>query len=264
MLPVIFKIGNYSVSGYLFFYTLGLFVGSLVIFLFSRKEKLDSIEMINYIIFLIISVLLGSKIYSLFYTFLTRPEYYKENLKELFYSFFNGGIFYGGLLFGILFSYFYVKKYFRGDEWRVLDLVGMGAAIGHSIGRLGCFCAGCCYGIPTTLPWGVKFHYLGGKPHPFREIPVHPTQLYESFLNLINFIILLYIYKRKKFNGQVGLLYLINYGIIRFFLEYIRNDGGRGYLIKGSSRLTSLSYPQLISFLIVVISLFIYNKRLKK
>ncbi len=263
MLPEILKIGSFTLSGYNFFYILGIIFASTVIFILSRKEKLDSIEILNYLIFGAISGIAGAKIYGLGIVFFSNPGFYLKEPSKLVKTLGEGGIFYGGIIAITIFAFFYTRKFFRGSEWKVFDITVIGGALGHVFGRLGCFSAGCCYGVPTELPWGIKFPFHGGKPHPFSDIFVHPTQIYEAILNLLNFLILLLIWRKKQFDGQILSLYLINYGIIRFAIEFLRNDGGRGYLIESSSKFLSLSIPQLISILLIITGIIILNVRKK-
>ena len=121
--------------------------------------------------------------------------------------------------------------------------------------------SGCCYGRPTSLPWGIKFPFLGFNRHPFYNAAVHPTQIYEFILDIINFIFLLFYSRQKKFAGQVFSQYLINYGIIRFFLEYFRGDVF--YLHDSNFRFFSLTLFQIVS-LIFVLSGIIMKKIIKK
>jgi phosphatidylglycerol:prolipoprotein diacylglycerol transferase len=267
MLPVIFKIGSFTVSGYLLFYVLGVIFSATTIYFLAVKERFDKIETINLLIYGFIAMVLGSKIYSAIYNYILKPDFYNKNIDKLFENFFGGGVFYGSLISGIIFLIFYLPKFFKDKEWNITDIAVIGGALGHAFGRLGCFSAGCCYGKVSDLPWAVKFPFLAGRPHPFCNSSVHPTQIYESILNFINFLILYNIYKKKKFNGQVFSLYLINYGIIRIFVEFFRNDGGRGYIIRGNNSYLSLSYPQLISLILIISGIIIYkirNKSTKK
>ncbi len=265
MLPEILKIGSFSLSGYSFFYILGIVFSFIVIFILSRIEKFDSIEVLNLLIFGTIFGITGAKLYGLAAVFFNNPGFYLEKPSRLIKAFIEngGGIFYGGIIAMVVFGVFYTRKYFKGDEWKVFDIFVVGGALGHVFGRLGCFSAGCCYGVPTELPWGIKFPFHGGEPHLFSNTFVHPTQIYEAILNLINFLFLLLIWRRKKFDGQILSLYLINYGIIRFIVEFLRNDGGRGYLLEGSSKFSSLSIPQLISVLLIITGIIISNIRKK-
>jgi phosphatidylglycerol:prolipoprotein diacylglycerol transferase len=130
-----------------------------------------------------------------------------------------------------------------------LDCFAPGLALGHSIGRLGCFAAGCCYGKPTKLPWGVTFtnplaSALVGTP---LGIPLEPTQLFESAVELANFFILYWLIRHKKFDGQVIGAYMFIYGFARYFLEFLRGDPGRGSLFGGI-----MTGTQLIAILMVV------------
>lgn len=261
MLPEILKIGSFTLSGYNFFYILGIVFAFIVIFILSRIEKLDSIETLNFLIFGTISGIAGAKLYGILIVFFVNPGFYLKEPSRLLKALSGGGIFYGGIAAIAIFVYFYTRKFFRGSEWKIFDIIVIGGALGHMFGRLGCFSAGCCYGVPTKLPWGIKFPFHGGKPHPFADIHVHPTQIYEAILNLANFLILLLIWRKKKFDGQVFSLYLINYGIIRFFVEFLRNDGGRGYIFEGPSKFLSLSIPQLISILLIITGIIILNLR---
>ena len=97
--------------------------------------------------------------------------------------------------------------------------------LGHAIGRVGCFLAGCCFGHPTTLPWGVAFtdpHSLVARE--YLGVPLHPTQLYEVVANLILFFILQHMYKKPHKNGAIVAAYVIGYGVIRFGIEFFRGD----------------------------------------
>jgi phosphatidylglycerol:prolipoprotein diacylglycerol transferase len=141
-----------------------------------------------------------------------------------------GGVFYGGFIAAVFASIWYVRRH--GLElWRVADTAAPAVAIGHGIGRLGCFAAGCCYGIATDLPWGVTFTdtYSGTLVGVPLNIPLHPTQLYEAATNLILGAALIWFFPRRKFNGQVFWTYVLAYAVLRFFHEFLRADP-RGFL----------------------------------
>jgi phosphatidylglycerol:prolipoprotein diacylglycerol transferase len=264
MLPEIFKIGSRVVSGYEFFYFLGIAAGSLLILILSRKENLDFLEMVNFLVFGILASLLGSKLAAVAsFFFGNRAESFR-NPRLLLEAACSGGMIFGALIAGVLFGVIYAIIFFKPDHWKIFDITVIGMALGHGIGRVGCFCAGCCYGLPTALPWGVKFPRLGGHIHPYSLEFVHPTQIYEAVLNLANFVVLFCLWRKRKFPGQVFSFYLINYGLIRFLLEYLRNDGGRGYLIRGGSPLASLTVPQLLSLIMLMAGIFILRIKRQK
>ncbi|HLE62377.1 MAG TPA: prolipoprotein diacylglyceryl transferase, partial [Pyrinomonadaceae bacterium] len=138
-----------------------------------------------------------------------------------------------------------------------------GIALGNFFGRQGCFAAGCCWGKPTDLPWGVKFGQLG---HEITGVPtdvfLHPTQLYESFSMLIVFFFLLWLHRRRRFSGQVILAYALLYSVIRFAIEFVRADP-RGDVF-GLTSLTGLSTSQMISLPVAVISLVLLVHRWRR
>ena len=129
------------------------------------------------------------------------------------------------------------------------DAFAPGLALGHAIGRLGCFAAGCCWGKATTAPWGVTFNnplaaaWVGTPLH----VPLEPTQLFESAVELVNFFILYWLIRHKKFDGQVIGAYMFLYGFARYFLEYLRDDPGRGSVFGGL-----MTGTQLISIMLVI------------
>ena len=217
---------------------LGYLLGILIILHLSKKQTLPRMEMITFLLFGAASAYIGAKLYLSLYYIILNFSAFKQNPGELISRIKGGGVFYGGLMMALLFSVVYLRRV-RLNFWKVGDAVGPGAALGHAVGRIGCFLGGCCYGRPSGFFWAVKFPHLSQK--------VHPTQLYESGLNLLNFVFLLALFRKKKFNGQVFCVYIINYSLIRFFVEYFRGDPGRGYLFKGISPYASLSIPQAIS-----------------
>jgi phosphatidylglycerol:prolipoprotein diacylglycerol transferase len=165
----------------------------------------------------------------------------------------SGGVFYGGFIGAVATAYVLVRRY-QLPWWRTADAFAPGIALGQAIGRQGCFAAGCCWGKPTTLPWGVRFSELGQQ---VTGVPIdthlHPTQLYESFAAFLFFALLLWLHRRKTFDGQVILAYGVLYGVTRFIIEFFRDDP-RGDIF-GLSSLTHLSTSQLISLLVGVTSL---------
>ena len=135
--------------------------------------------------------------------------------------------------------------------WKTADACAPGIALGNVLGRQGCFSAGCCWGRATTLPWGVKFGALG---HEITGVPtgvaLHPTQLYESFSMLIVFFLLLWLHRHRRFSCQVILAYAFVYAVVRFVIEFFRDDP-RGDVF-GLTTLTGLSTSQLIGIVVGV------------
>lgn len=248
MKPILFYIDSRGIPSYFIFVTIGIITGFVLCLILAKKQKLNIAETAAFLIFLLVVSLIGSKLYLI----ISKLSFFIKNPKTLGTVIKSGGVFYGGLIVGILFSLLYTRL-FKINFKKLADVLAAPVALGHSIGRIGCFLAGCCYGKLCNLPWAVKY--------PGHSSPVHPTQIYESILNFLNFIFLMVIFKKRKFDGQVFLLYCINYSMIRFITEFFRGDPGRGYLnlFPNSSSLNP-SIPQVISTIIFIISVFFYRK----
>jgi phosphatidylglycerol---prolipoprotein diacylglyceryl transferase len=245
MYPELFRIGSFPINTYGVFLALAFLCAILITVKLAARDGLPREKIYDLCLWMLLSSLVGSKILMLF----TEPEYREHPWQLLSLDFLrSGGVFYGGLIGAILSGYFLMRRY-RLPWWKTADACAPGIAIGNFFGRQGCFAAGCCWGKPTTLPWGVKFTELGhevtGVPV---GIPLHPTQLYESFAMLIVFFFLLWLHKHRRFNGQVILFYALLYSIIRFAIEFLRDDP-RGDLF-GLTTLTGLSTSQIISIIV--------------
>jgi phosphatidylglycerol:prolipoprotein diacylglycerol transferase len=136
--------------------------------------------------------------------------------------------------------------------WKTADLIAPGVALGHAVGRIGCFFAGCCYGKECDLPIAVKFT----NPDSLAPLGVylHPTQLYSVFSNLVLFFILSGLQKRKKFNGMVFLSYIMLYSLFRSIIEFFRGD------FRGNFFFEFISMSQGIGLLVSMIALILLIK----
>jgi phosphatidylglycerol:prolipoprotein diacylglycerol transferase len=245
MYPELFRIGSFPINTYGVFLALAFLCAILITVKLAARDGLPRDKIYDLSLWMLLASLIGSKILMFF----TEPEYRDHPLQLISLDFLrSGGVFYGGLLGAILTGYFLMRRY-KLPWWKTADACAPGIAIGNFFGRQGCFAAGCCWGKPTTLPWGVKFTELG---HEITGVPtdtyLHPTQLYESFAMLIVFFFLLWLHKHKRFSGQVILLYALLYSVIRFAIEFVRDDP-RGDLF-GLTTLTGLSTSQIISLIV--------------
>jgi len=245
MYPEIFHIGSFPINTYGVFLAIAFLCAILVAVRLAARDGLPRERIYDLSLWMLLGGLIGSKILMLF----TEPEYRDHPLQLVSLDFLrSGGVFYGGLIGAVLTGYFLMKRY-KLPWWKTADACAPGIAIGNFFGRQGCFAAGCCWGKPTSLPWGVKFTELG---HQITGVPtdvyLHPTQLYESFAMLIAFLFLLWMHRRKRFSGQVILLYALLYSIVRFAIEFVRDDP-RGDIF-GLTTLTGLSTSQMISLVV--------------
>ncbi|HYV00004.1 MAG TPA: prolipoprotein diacylglyceryl transferase [Pyrinomonadaceae bacterium] len=245
MYPEIFRIGSFPINTYGVFLALAFLCAILITVKLAARDGLPREKIYDLCLWMLLCSLIGSKILMFF----TELEYRDHPLQLISLDFLrSGGVFYGGLIGAILSGYFLMRRY-QLPWWKTADACAPGIAIGNFFGRQGCFAAGCCWGKPTTLPWGVKFTELG---HEITGVPLdvrlHPTQLYESFAMLLVFFFLFWLHKHRRFDGQVILLYALLYSVIRFAIEFLRDDP-RGDLF-GLTTLTGLSTSQLISLIV--------------
>jgi len=254
MLPILIKIGPITIHTYGFLFAIGVLLGIILSTYLAKKEGINKDDFSNLLFYTLLIALLGAKLLLV----ITNLSFYLKRPSELKFLLTSGGTFYGGLIGGILFAIFYIKK--KKLDYRVIgDITGPSIALGHFFGRLGCFSAGCCYGrFAGESPLAVKFPNLHQQTGVPTNTPIYPTQLMEAILNLLNFIILFFIYKKRKFKGQIFLMYIFNYSIIRFIVEYFRGDPDRGYIFGNYTHpFSSLSVPQFISIIgIISVSIF--------
>jgi phosphatidylglycerol:prolipoprotein diacylglycerol transferase len=193
----------------------------------------------------VVAGIVGSKLLYLFTTWQEHPNQ-PLNLFSLD-TLQSGGVFSGGLLLSIAVCYWYAVRHHL-PKLKTADSFAPGIAVGHAIGRLGCFAAGCCFGKPTTLPWGVTFTnplaQWAGTP---LNIRLHPTQIYEFLAEGLIFLLLLWLFRHRAFEGQIAATYMFLYGIARYFLEFLRADPDRGSMFGGL-----MSATQFIALLLVI------------
>ena len=137
----------------------------------------------------------------------------------------GGIVFYGGLIGGVI-GGFVGSKVAKDDLRNYLDVVVPVLPLGHAIGRIGCFCAGCCYGRPTLGSIGICYaHPISDAP---TDVSLLPVQLMESCANLVIFVLLMLVSRKTRSRYLTTFLYGILYGVTRFVLEFFRYDSIRG------------------------------------
>ena len=251
MYPVLLKIGKLSLYTYGFFVAAG-FVAGITIARHEAKRLGEDQDMIMDLCFyVLIAAIVGSR---LFYVLTNFSTFISDPL-EIFRIWNGGLVFYGGFVVALIIAIIYVKQK-EVSLFKTADMMAPALAMGHAIGRVGCFFAGCCYGKACDLPWAVTFT----NPDSLApvNIPLHPTQLYSFTVNLIIFIFLWVFRGRKRFDGQIFWIYVLLYGISRSFIEIFRGDF-RGDFVFGI-----LSISQAIGagmVLISVVMLILLGKR---
>ncbi|MGH9407362.1 MAG: prolipoprotein diacylglyceryl transferase [Terriglobia bacterium] len=251
MHPILFRIGSFTLHTYGVLLALALLAGILVAVRLGRREGIDSGRVLDLSVWLIISGLIGAKIYMILTGWVNGPV----ALSGIFSigTLEAGGGFYGGFIGAALFAVWYVRTRHL-PLLKVFDAFAPAVALGQAIGRVGCFMAGDDFGKPAHHSWlGVAFTSpYAETPQNLLGVPLYPVQLFESVLTLIIFLILIWFYTRKTRDGQIFVMYLMMYAVARFFLEYYRGDTDRGIFFHGA-----LSTAQLVAIAAFVLGIIL-------
>ena len=218
---------------------MGVLIGLWISVRNSERIGIDGDKAWNLGILVVLSGIVGAKVLYIVNQFIEHTGRFDEIFSLATLQ--AGGVFSGGLIAGLVAAAWYIRKH-RLPVLGTCDAFGPGLAMGHAIGRLGCFAAGCCYGKETHHWWGVVFrnplaNQITGTP---LGVPLEPTQLFEFAVELTNFFVLMWLLKRRKFDGQVFGAFMFIYGVARFFIEFLRGDSDRGFVFGGALTVTQL------------------------
>jgi phosphatidylglycerol:prolipoprotein diacylglycerol transferase len=255
MHPVLIRIGPLTIHTYGFLVATGFLLGLILAVRQAKKVGIPANKIIDLGFYILLAAIIGSRLFFI----LINAGHYMKNPLDIFKIWEGGLVFYGGVLLAVPIVIWYVKKNGLGI-WKTADIFAPSIAIGHAIGRLGCFAAGCCYGKPAeSLFWSVKFT----DPESLARIgiPLHPTQLYESAGEFINFLILITLRKYSSFNGRLFMTYLLLYSALRFTVEFFRGDVNRGFIMYNLSISQGIS---ILIFLSAIAGLIILRRKAKR
>jgi phosphatidylglycerol:prolipoprotein diacylglycerol transferase len=243
-------------------YWLMMLVGVLAFGIYAGvtavKRKYDFIDMAMFFSILSIGVILGCHLLYALVNY-KNTAYVLENIKQMniisvLGNIFRGRIFYGGLIGLLAVGFIVIRK--DNSYMKYFDIIAAGIPLFHFFARIGCFLAGCCYGIESKI----GFIYYNSPLAESNGIMRFPVQLLESLFCIILFFYLNYLLINNKFKNKLLYLYLLIYPTGRFFIEYLRGDESRGIWFH-------LSTSQIISILIIsliLIRFFILYKKHKK
>jgi phosphatidylglycerol:prolipoprotein diacylglycerol transferase len=255
MHPILVQLNGLTIHTYGVLVALGVLLGLWLARRRAEAAGLDADRVWNLGIYLVLAALVGAKLWLL----ATGWDYYRANLREIFslQTLQAAGVFYGGFFAALLVGFFYTRRY-RLGFFALADVYAAPLALGHAIGRLGCFAAGCCWGRETDAAWAVTFTdpqamWLVGTP---LGIPLHPTQLYEAAANFLIFGILLWLGRERRPTGYVFGAWALLYGVARGTIEFFRGDPERTMLF-GSD----FSLMQLVSVGLIVLGLWLLRRR---
>jgi phosphatidylglycerol:prolipoprotein diacylglycerol transferase len=211
----------------------------------AQARGLDGARVLDLGIYIIISALIGAKLLLVVTEFRT----FRADPSELLTLARSGGVFYGGLIMAVAVALWYIRR--AGlPLWTTCDVFAPGIALGHVVGRFGCLFAGCCYGKPTSAPWGITFTdpFAAANVGTPLGVPLHPTQLYEAGAEFLILMLLLGTERKgRPFPGRTFWGYILLYAISRFVIEFYRGDP-RGAV-------GAFSTSQFISIILVPLSI---------
>jgi len=258
MHPVLFQIGSIPVYTYGVLVAAGFLAGLCYARWRAPKMGLNPELIWNLGIYGVLVALVCSKLWLI----ASEWDYYSVNPGQIFSisTLQSAGTFYGGVLGGIVWTIVYTRIH-QMPLLCVFDLAAAPVALGHSIGRIGCFVAGCCYGKPTSLPWAVTFTNpiaarIAGTP---LNVSLHPTQLYEAAAEFLNFLILVWLGAKQRFAGQIIGTFFVLYGVERGTIEFLRGDPGRTMMFHDT-----ISLMQIVSVGLILTGAFLWWRGLRQ
>jgi len=245
--PELFKLGPITLYSYGVLLAVSYLVGLKLAMARAKQRNLDAARVLDLGIYIIVAALVGAKLLLLVVDF----DHYRNNPGELLALARSGGVFYGGLILAVAVACWYIARH-KMPCWSTCDVFAPGIALGHVTGRLGCFAAGCCYGRPTDVPWGVIFTdpLAAANVGTPLGIRLHPTQLYEAGAELLILAFLLATERRgRPFAGRTFWLYMFLYAVSRYIIEIYRGDP------RGVVPFLDISTSQFISLILGPLSL---------
>lgn len=260
MFPYILRLSELSIPSYPILYGIGITLSGVVLLTLGKREGHEIRKLAHLILALTLAIIVGGRIFFV----LQHLDDFKGNWSQAFNLYDSGQVFYGGLLLAIP-SLILFCRMVHLPASRIIDLVAVAAPLGLAVGRLGCFCRGCCYGKISNMLWAVTFpkhvdvtgQIVGSPPYldhmnggfvvagDMFSMPVHPSQIYSSCASLVVFFVMLLFWKTECAKGHLLFIYLIFYAISRFFLEFFRVN---------EIVFAELTLPQIMSIIAALLS----------
>ena len=221
MLPKLFQYGDFFLPTYGVLVAAAFLIGLLVTTRLARRVGMNHELVVNLVVYCALAGLIGAKLLMFVFDW----DHFRANPADMFSlaTLRAAGVYQGGLILAILTAFWYVRRH--AMPWlQTFDVFAPGIAIGHGIGKLGCFAAGCCWGKESDLPWAVTFrnpdaNALTGVP---LRISLHPAQLYETGAEALLFAFLYWRFGKPHKPGTIIGLYLILSSALRFGIEFTR------------------------------------------
>jgi phosphatidylglycerol:prolipoprotein diacylglycerol transferase len=248
--PIAFHLGSFPIRWYGIMMALAFIAGLWTATRRARRANVSGDAIADVTLWLMVGSILGARF--VYVTTYWKQEFAGQKFSEIF-AIWNGGlVYYGGLIGATIAGAAYLA-WKKLPVLRIADILAPSIALGSVFGRVGCLLNGCCYGRACDLPWAIHFP----ADHETHGLGVHPTEIYDGLLNLILYLGLAWLFRRRKFDGQIFALYLIGYAICRFTVEFFRGDYPPDHIHEGM-----FTSAQLLSapILLAGLALFIWRR----
>jgi len=248
--PILFHVGSFPIHAFGVMTALAFALGLWTATRRARRVGLSGDVIADVTLWIMIGTLIGARaVYVITYW---QEEFSGQPLREIFAIWHGGLVYYGGLIGATVAGAVYLR-WKKLPLLKIADVLAPSIALGSVFGRIGCLLNGCCYGRASDLPWAVCFPE-DNPLHP-PTTPVHPTEIYDSLLNLGLYALLAWGFRRKKFDGQIFAAYLVCYAFTRSFVEYFRGDYSDAHHHFGLTPAQLVSVPILIAGLTLTVVL---------
>lgn len=255
MHPTLLEFGRFSLHSYGVMLALSFLLGIYLASCRARKRGVEVQYVLDLSVYIILAAVIGSRMaYIVFHL----SDY--RNVLDMIAIWQGGATLYGGLLLSVAVSYYFSLKR-KINFWLLADIMSPSIALGMVFTRIGCFLSGCCFGSPTSVPWGVIFPPTSpagiyARSFTGEAVALHPAQLYSSLASLIIVLALLTIEKRFHKQGGVFGAFLVLYGIDRFTVDFFR-------FYESNMVAIGLSLNQLLSIALVLCGLFLLVRKVR-
>ena len=191
-------------------------------------------------LWLMVGAIVGARV--AYVTTYWQDEFADQPLSEIFMIQHGGLVFYGGFI-GAALAGMIAIRWKKMPLWKTADVLAPSIALGSVFGRIGCLLNGCCYGRFCSMPWAITYPAGQANTGVPVGVPLHPTQIYDALLNLLLYGLLAWLFRRRKFDGQVFATYLLCYAVDRSVVEAFRGDYTAGHQHFGLTPAQLVSVP---------------------
>ena len=248
MHPIAFYFGSLPVRWYGVMMALAFLAGLWTATRRARRVNVSGDIIADVTLWLMVGSIVGARF--VYVTTYWKQEFADQPFREVFMIQHGGLVYYGGLIGASVAGIIYLA-WKKLPVWKIADILAPSIALGSVFGRIGCLLNGCCYGRACDLPWAIHFPV----DHETHGAAVHPTEIYDALLNLVLYVFLTWLFRRKKFDGQIIATYLIIYAVFRSIAESFRGDYPTDHVHAGLTSAQLVSVPIFVTGIILAVIL---------